>query len=85
MKNVLIAVALAATSAAPLSRKARRLRRRSKPARISLAIVTLPAMSDEFKEIDVMSGGWPDGGDIPFKYTQYEGNEFPGLELDGGS
>lgn len=49
-----------------------------------MAIVTLPAMSDEFKEIDVMSGGWPDGGDIPFKYTQYEGNEFPGLQWTDG-
>ena len=49
-----------------------------------LATVTLPARSDEFKEIDVMSGGWPAGGDIPFKYTQYEGNEFPGLNWTEG-
>jgi Raf kinase inhibitor-like YbhB/YbcL family protein len=49
-----------------------------------LAIVALPARSDEFTEIDVMSGGWPAGGDIPFKYTQYEGNEFPGLNWTDG-
>lgn len=49
-----------------------------------MAIVALPAKSDEFKEIDVMSGGWPDGGDIPFKYTQYEGNEFPGVHWSDG-
>lgn len=49
-----------------------------------MAIVTLPPMSDEFQEIDVFTGGWPGGGDIPFKYTQYEGNEFPGLHWDEG-
>lgn len=49
-----------------------------------MAIATLPARSDEFREIDVMSGGWPDGGDIPFKHTQYEGNEFPGLNWTDG-
>lgn len=54
------------------------------PGKELMAIVTLPAMSDEFTEIDVFTGGWPAGGDIPFKYTQYEGNEFPGLNWTDG-
>lgn len=45
-----------------------------------LAKVTLGAPGG----ITVLSSGWPDGGDIDFKYTQYEGNAFPGLLWTSG-
>ena len=75
MKTVLIAVGPRGDmlGSACVSRRARRLRPRLRPARISLRSSRCRRESDEFKEIDVMSGGWPAGGDIPFKYTQYEG------------
>ncbi len=46
------------------------------------AIVTLPAKDGA--KLDVSTPGWADGADIDFKYTQYEGNEFPGLEWTAG-
>jgi Raf kinase inhibitor-like YbhB/YbcL family protein len=45
-----------------------------------LAKVTLNAPGG----LTVLSSGWPDGGDIDFKYTQYEGNAFPGLLWTSG-
>ena len=46
------------------------------------AIVTLPAKDGA--KLDVSTPGWADGADIGFKYTQYEGNEFPGLTWSAG-
>ena len=79
MKKLLIAIAMGMTLAEPALAQGAPAPPALEAGKELMARVTLPAMSDEFKEIDVMSGGWPDGGDIPFKYTQYEGNEFPGL------
>ncbi|HEY8540547.1 MAG TPA: YbhB/YbcL family Raf kinase inhibitor-like protein [Steroidobacteraceae bacterium] len=45
-----------------------------------LAIATLPAK----EKLTVTTPGWKDGEDIPFKYTQYQGNTFPGLEWSKG-
>lgn len=45
-----------------------------------LAIATLPAK----EKLTVTTAGWQDGDDIPFKYTQYQGNHFPGLEWSKG-
>jgi para-nitrobenzyl esterase len=45
-----------------------------------LAIATLPAK----EKLTVTTPGWNDGDDIPFKYTQYQGNTFPGLEWSQG-
>ena len=47
-----------------------------------LASITLPAFN--VQKITVSTPGWPDGGDINFKYTQYETNTFPGLEWTAG-
>jgi phosphatidylethanolamine-binding protein (PEBP) family uncharacterized protein len=47
-----------------------------------MAITTLPARDGA--TLTVLSAGWPNGGDIAFKYTQYEGNEFPGLHWTSG-
>ena len=84
MKKLLIAAALATTVAAPAVAQGAPPPPAVEAGKDLMALVSLPAMSDEFKEIDVMSGGWPAGGDIPFKYTQYEGNEFPGLNWTEG-
>lgn len=46
------------------------------------AIVTLPAKDGA--KLTVTTPGWKDGADIDFKYTQYKGNEFPGLEWSKG-
>jgi len=45
-----------------------------------LAIVTNPAQA----KLTVTTPGWKEGEDIPFKYTQYQGNHFPGLEWTQG-
>jgi para-nitrobenzyl esterase len=45
-----------------------------------LAIVTLPVED----KLTVTTPAWQDGADIDFKYTQYEGNTFPGLEWSKG-
>lgn len=47
-----------------------------------LASITLPASN--VQKLTVSTPGWPDGGDIDFKYTQYQGNNFPGLEWTKG-
>lgn len=36
------------------------------------------------EKLTVTTPGWKDGDDIPFKYTQYQGNEFPGLKWSKG-
>lgn len=46
------------------------------------AIVTLPARDGA--KLTVTTPGWANGADIAFKYTQYQGNEFPGLEWTAG-
>src|SRR5687768_8612676 len=45
-----------------------------------LVTVTNPAKD----KLTVTTPGWKDGQDIPFKYTQYQGNTFPGLEWSKG-
>ncbi len=47
-----------------------------------LALVTLPARDSA--KLAVTTPGWKNGEDIPFKYTQYQGNSFPGLEWTKG-
>lgn len=47
-----------------------------------LATVTLPAKDGA--KLTVTTPGWKNGADIDFKYTQYKGNEFPGLEWTKG-
>ncbi|MFT3723560.1 MAG: YbhB/YbcL family Raf kinase inhibitor-like protein [Hyphomonadaceae bacterium] len=47
-----------------------------------LATVTLPAPAAA--KLTVTTPGWKDGADIDFKYTQYQGNNFPGLEWSKG-
>jgi para-nitrobenzyl esterase len=47
-----------------------------------LATVTLPAKDGA--KLTVTTPGWKDGADIDFKYTQYQGNTFPGLEWTAG-
>ncbi|MEQ1782705.1 MAG: YbhB/YbcL family Raf kinase inhibitor-like protein [Hyphomonadaceae bacterium] len=47
-----------------------------------LASITLPASN--VQKMAVSTPGWPDGGDIDFKYTQYETNTFPGLTWTAG-
>jgi Raf kinase inhibitor-like YbhB/YbcL family protein len=46
------------------------------------AMVTLPAKDGA--KLTVTTPGWKHGADIDFKYTQYKGNEFPGLEWSKG-
>lgn len=45
-----------------------------------LVTTTNPAKA----KLTVTTPGWKNGEDIPFKYTQYQGNEFPGLEWTKG-
>jgi len=45
-----------------------------------LVTVTNPAKA----KLTVTTPGWKDGEDIPFQYTQYQGNNFPGLEWTKG-
>jgi para-nitrobenzyl esterase len=47
-----------------------------------LATVTLPAKDGA--KLTVTTPGWKDGADIDFKYTQYQGNNFPGLDWTAG-
>ncbi len=47
-----------------------------------MALATLPAKGGA--KLDVTTAGWKHGEDIAFKYTQYEGNEFPGLTWSAG-
>jgi para-nitrobenzyl esterase len=46
------------------------------------AIATLPAKDGA--RLTVTTPGWKDGADIAFRYTQYQGNEFPGLDWSAG-
>lgn len=52
------------------------------PGATMLATVTLPAKDGA--KLTVTTPGWKNGEDIPFKYTQYQGNNFPGLEWTKG-
>jgi Raf kinase inhibitor-like YbhB/YbcL family protein len=45
-----------------------------------LVTVTNPAKA----KLTVTTPGWKSSEDIPFKYTQYEGNTFPGLQWSKG-
>lgn len=45
-------------------------------------IVTATIPAEE--KLTVSTPGWEDGADIPFKFTQYETNTFPGLEWSKG-
>jgi Raf kinase inhibitor-like YbhB/YbcL family protein len=45
-----------------------------------LVTVTNPAKA----KLTVTTPGWKNGEDIPFEYTQYQGNTFPGLEWTRG-
>ncbi len=47
-----------------------------------LATVTLPAKDGA--KLTVTTPGWKHGADIDFKYTQYQGNNFPGLQWTAG-
>jgi Raf kinase inhibitor-like YbhB/YbcL family protein len=48
----------------------------------ALAGVTLPAKSGA--KLTVTTPGWKEGEDIAFRYTQYQGNTFPGLDWTAG-
>ena len=52
-----------------------RPRQRSRRARRCSRAVTLPAAGAA--KLTVTTPGWKDGADIDFKYTQYQGNDFP--------
>lgn len=45
-----------------------------------LVTVTNPAKD----KLTVTTAGWKNGEDIPFQFTQYQGNNFPGLEWTKG-
>lgn len=45
-----------------------------------VATKTLPAKG----KLTVTTPGWKNNEDIPFKYTQYQGNNFPGLQWSKG-
>ena len=45
-----------------------------------LVTVTNPAKD----KLSVTTPGWKNGEDIPFQFTQYQGNNFPGLEWTKG-
>jgi aldose sugar dehydrogenase len=47
-----------------------------------LAMVTMPAKDGA--KLTVSTPGWKNMEDIPFRYTQYQGNNFPGLEWSKG-
>ena len=50
------------------------------PGATLLVTATHPAKD----KLTVATPGWKNGEDIPFKYTQYQGNNFPGLEWSKG-
>lgn len=47
-----------------------------------LALTLIPAKNGA--KLKVSTPGFADGGDIPFEYTQYRDNKFPGLEWSKG-
>jgi para-nitrobenzyl esterase len=47
-----------------------------------LALTLIPAKGGA--RLKVSTPGFADGGDIPFEYTQYRDNKFPGLEWSKG-
>jgi Raf kinase inhibitor-like YbhB/YbcL family protein len=50
------------------------------PGAALLAMATHPSK----EKLNVTTPGWKNGEDIPFKYTQYQGNAFPGLTWTKG-
>jgi Raf kinase inhibitor-like YbhB/YbcL family protein len=50
------------------------------PGAALIVTATIPAKA----KLTVTTPGWKEGADIPFKYTQYQGNTFPGLEWTKG-
>ena len=82
MKNLLASVMLAAMLASPAIAQDAPPPPGVEAGKDLMAITTLPARDGA--TLTVLSAGWPNGGDIAFKYTQYEGNEFPGLHWTSG-
>src|SRR4051812_44900613 len=68
----LAVVAVASTAPAPPP---------APPARPN-ALVEYPAKSGA--KLTVTTPGWADGADIPFEFTQYRTNTFPGLSWSAG-
>src|SRR5262249_39801385 len=52
------------------------------PGASTLALVTLPAKGGA--KLTVTTSGWKHMEDIPYEYTQYRTNTFPGLEWSKG-
>ena len=48
------------------------------------ASLLVTATNPAKEKLTVSTSGWKNGEDIPFKYTQYQGNTFPGLEWSKG-
>lgn len=48
------------------------------------ANLIVTATHEATEKLTVTTPGWKEGADIPFKYTQYQGNTFPGLEWSKG-
>jgi Raf kinase inhibitor-like YbhB/YbcL family protein len=48
------------------------------------ASLLVTATNPADKKLTVTTPGWKNGEDIAFKYTQYQGNTFPGLEWTKG-
>jgi Raf kinase inhibitor-like YbhB/YbcL family protein len=81
MKRLALAAALAAILVAPALAQSPPPPAEEPGGQLA-AIVTLPAKDGA--KLTVTTPGWTNGEDIPFKYTQYQGNEFPGLEWSKG-
>lgn len=82
MKNLLASVMLAAVLASPAIAQDAPPPPEVEAGKDLMALATLPARDGA--TLTVLSAGWPHGGDIDFKYTQYEGNTFPGLHWTSG-
>lgn len=74
--GLLVAVTAQAQQAAPAAAPAAP----PIPAPAERAFVELTAPA----KLQVTTPAWADGGDIPFKNTQYDGNMFPGLSWSAG-
>jgi Raf kinase inhibitor-like YbhB/YbcL family protein len=79
MKRLITAAAMAALLAAPVLAQSPPPPATEAGAELA-AVVTLAAK----EKLTVSTPGWKNGEDIPFKYTQYQGNNFPGLEWSKG-
>lgn len=82
MKQLLVSLVIATALAAPAFAQGAAPPPDVEAGKDLLVTATIPAKDGG--KLTVTTPGWAHGADIDFKYTQYEGNEFPGLTWSAG-